>query len=212
MKVTPTRTDSRGTGYYRGENGRYYYGNPRNGYMKETRESARQHENAARKTYDSVNWDFDSPSFHSGGLSRRGEKILAAAVGTGVGIFFAIAIPIIFLLAGVGAWSTLMRKTFSCLWNAGIFAMIRYYWQTFAYGILAIVCVKKTIANRTVPWQILVCSYFVISFLVCMTSDGNGLAEAVWNALWGTAGLGAPVVVILYAIHMIDRKIIRRYS
>ena len=39
IKVTPTKLGSDGTGYYRGSNGRYYYGNAQNGYLTETRQS-----------------------------------------------------------------------------------------------------------------------------------------------------------------------------
>ncbi len=38
MKVRPTCTDSAGNGYYRGTDGKYYYGNVKNGYLKETLE------------------------------------------------------------------------------------------------------------------------------------------------------------------------------
>lgn len=33
-----TRTDAAGNGYYRGADGKYYYGNIKNGYLKETNE------------------------------------------------------------------------------------------------------------------------------------------------------------------------------
>lgn len=36
MKVKPTRTDAAGNGYYRGTDGKFYYGNVKNGYLKET--------------------------------------------------------------------------------------------------------------------------------------------------------------------------------
>lgn len=36
MKVKPTCTDSAGNGYYRGTDGKFYYGNVKNGYLKET--------------------------------------------------------------------------------------------------------------------------------------------------------------------------------
>lgn len=38
MKVRPTCADSAGNGYYRGTDGKYYYGNVKNGYLKETLE------------------------------------------------------------------------------------------------------------------------------------------------------------------------------
>ncbi len=41
MKVKPTSTDSAGNGYYRGDDGNYYYGNTKNGYLKETRQTAK---------------------------------------------------------------------------------------------------------------------------------------------------------------------------
>ena len=36
MKVRPTWTDAAGNGYYRGSDGKYYYGNAKNGYLRET--------------------------------------------------------------------------------------------------------------------------------------------------------------------------------
>ena len=36
MKVRPTWTDAAGNGYYRGSDGKYYYGNVKNGYLRET--------------------------------------------------------------------------------------------------------------------------------------------------------------------------------
>lgn len=52
IKITPTRTDSAGNGYYRGEDGVMRYGNPKNGYMRltlEEQEKRRQAE-AAKQT------------------------------------------------------------------------------------------------------------------------------------------------------------------
>lgn len=42
MKFTGTCTNSQGTGYYRGENGKYYYGNPQNGYLRKTRQQQKE--------------------------------------------------------------------------------------------------------------------------------------------------------------------------
>ena len=36
MKVRPTWTDAAGNGYYRGSDGKFYYGNVKNGYLRET--------------------------------------------------------------------------------------------------------------------------------------------------------------------------------
>lgn len=42
IDVEATRTDSHGNGYYRGSDGRYYYGNTANGYLTETLEEQRK--------------------------------------------------------------------------------------------------------------------------------------------------------------------------
>ena len=41
IKATPTSVGFDGTGYFRGNDGKYYYGNPQNGYLKESIQSQR---------------------------------------------------------------------------------------------------------------------------------------------------------------------------
>lgn len=41
IKLTPTKLNADGTGYYRGTDGRQYYGHPQNGYVVETEQSRR---------------------------------------------------------------------------------------------------------------------------------------------------------------------------
>lgn len=52
MKVHGTRVGSDGTGYYRGSDGKYYYGNPQNGYLTETIESQKKSTPVAASSVD----------------------------------------------------------------------------------------------------------------------------------------------------------------
>ncbi len=71
-KVWGTRTDSTGTGYYRGDNGKYYYGNPRNGFLTETID-----EQNKRRAREEANKKADAPQpvqqNTSGGRSGGGS-------------------------------------------------------------------------------------------------------------------------------------------
>ena len=66
IKITGSKVGSDGTGYYRGNDGKYYYGNPQNGYLTETRQSQQARSQSASSSYS------QSSGYSGGGVSSGG--------------------------------------------------------------------------------------------------------------------------------------------
>jgi len=67
VKVTRGNTGSAGNGYYRGGNGKWYYGNPQDGYLNESEDQRRRDAAAARKDQRSDASRSGAPEQESGG-------------------------------------------------------------------------------------------------------------------------------------------------
>ena len=113
IKVTGTKVGADGTGYFRGNDGKYYYGNPQNGYLTETRQSqqARAQKQAA-----------PSSSGHGGTASAAG--------GCGVGIIeglFAGAVSVIWTAGMIAIFFILLIVSVVTVWPMFIGRLAGYY-------------------------------------------------------------------------------------
>lgn len=107
MKVTPTNTNSKGTGYYRDSKGNYYYGNPRNGYLRETRETAqRRRAREEQKQTKKVQWNNTSSSFPMSSFTPSPFETIGAAVITVLFGIVMIAALIFLVIFASGSYNT----------------------------------------------------------------------------------------------------------
>lgn len=95
MKVRPTCTDSAGNGYYRGTDGKYYYGNVKNGYLKETLEERNKRLAKMRSEQKAENLrvkqkkdSTPARATESTGASAAGGGVSAGGLIGGIGAFF----------------------------------------------------------------------------------------------------------------------------
>lgn len=90
MKVRPTCTDSAGNGYYRGTDGKYYYGNVKNGYLKETTEERNkrlaQTQSRQKATDSSMRQGMSFASARTN--EAAGESVSVGGLLGGIGAFF----------------------------------------------------------------------------------------------------------------------------
>jgi len=117
VKVTPMRTDSTGTGYYRAEDGTYLYGNPKNGYMKLTLEEQKkrrlkaevQEEAEGRRQKKQMELD----ALHRMRAEHRSDDDTLAGIlaGTLVGVIF-VTMLYVFLLCGLAYSLTVLWPTY----------------------------------------------------------------------------------------------------
>lgn len=133
MKVRPTKADASGTGYYQGSDGEFYYGNPKNGYLNETRETARRR--AARENAGGQKKSTNYTLNKLGSIPSSFEKKVERGI-----------------LGGLYTWDVIIEKALLCLYSDGFFSMLRNFGYIPAYLILTIKSIKKTIIQRAVPW------------------------------------------------------------
>lgn len=92
IKVTGTRVGADGTGYFRGENGKYYYGNLQNGYLTETKQLQQAHakkQSQPQHTASSYSKNNSRTSEGSGDLDSLLGCLVAGAFGAGmIAVFF----------------------------------------------------------------------------------------------------------------------------
>ena len=87
MKLTRTSGTFGGTGYFRGDDGNYYYGTPSNGYVTETIQSQKQHapQTSSSGTYDRASTstgNTDNYSSGYGGGTNLNGSLLGAILFT----------------------------------------------------------------------------------------------------------------------------------
>lgn len=112
IKVTGTKVGADGTGYFRGNDGNYYYGNPQNGYLTKTKQSQRAQSQAAAPSCAS-----------SGGSSGGGGDC-------GVGIIEGLLAGAISAVVAAGMIATLfiaLALSVTMLWPQYISQLAGYY-------------------------------------------------------------------------------------
>lgn len=118
INLQGTKVGADGTGYFRGDDGNYYYGNQQNGYLTETEHSAKQR---ARK--DSGNGSATAASTgtavsSSGSLFEACSSLLATVAGAAIAACVLISIIIMMIcIFVIGAWPFYLGSFFYYLVN-----------------------------------------------------------------------------------------------
>lgn len=204
MQIHPTRTGSDGTGYYRGADGNMYYGNPANGYLTETRESAQRHAAPERKPNPGPSVQFDT------GIRAPGpiEKAITAGGIWLLVLVFAAAIVWAIGFGALDSWRELFAKFLDCLGKEGLFTTLRLFWHPWAYLLAALFCLKKLFRTRSIPWTSLAGTYAVIALLrEWQNGPEGGLSAVIWNGAVNALIMALPVAVLLWALHRLLRRL-----
>lgn len=98
VKVTGTKVGADGSGYFRGDNGKMYYGNPQNGYLTETEQSRRAH--AGSQAAPPAR-SYSGGGRSGGGGATTGIEYLLDAVGAAAIVAAVVAMYLIALIAAV---------------------------------------------------------------------------------------------------------------
>ena len=127
IRVEKTRTGSDGTGYHRGEDGKYYYGNLQNGYLTKTLEQQRRDAEAAEAQAQEAQRQADIQAQIEEGHARRREQArspealqnlanISFSASVGLGAFlvpvFYVALCLLALLSLLTAWPGLVDDLF----------------------------------------------------------------------------------------------------
>lgn len=207
MQYRPTRTGSDGTGYYRGADGNMYYGNPANGYLTETKESA-QRRNAdsqpAQPSRPSVPLDFS--------LKRHEmspwEKALAAGTAGIVILVFAVVAVIAVLFGSVDVWKSSLTKAMDCLSEDGLFLMLRLFWQVWVCLLGALYALKTVFSTRRVPWVMLAAVFGIANLLRQMQAyPDKSFGANLWGGLVQAFLMALPVAVVLWLLSRLLQKL-----
>lgn len=99
IKVTGTKVGSDGSGYFRGNDGKHYYGNPQNGYLTETEQSRRAH--AGSQAAPPARSYSGGGGIGGGGGDVGIIEVLFAAVESAVIMAFAAALFLIALAVSI---------------------------------------------------------------------------------------------------------------
>lgn len=106
IKLKGTKIGFDGTGYYRDEKGKYWYGNPANGYLKETagernrRLRKKANEKSAREDREKMEETFRQAIAEDPGKGSAFEIVLGLLTGVAAGTFMAAA-TYIFAIAAI---------------------------------------------------------------------------------------------------------------
>lgn len=116
INIRATKVGADGTGYFRGDDGNYYYGNQQNGYLTETEYSAKQR---AKRSQETENTAFDNLGMAMSG----GESLLGSLT----------------QLMGVAAYTAMMQcMMISCV-IFGVMATIIGAWPTYLFRIIRLI-------------------------------------------------------------------------
>lgn len=205
MQFRPTRTGSDGTGYYRGADGKMYYGNPANGYLKETQESARQRAEAQKPSEPSA--PLHLPTGKSYAMAPW-EKALAAGTAGVVLLLFAALAVVGSFVAGAAAWGDLFTRAADCLHKDGLFTMLQLFWQLWVCLLGALFCLKGTVSARRVSWPVLAAVFLGANLLrELQRYPDRGIAGNFWNGALNGLLLALPVGLALWLLSRLLQKL-----
>lgn len=95
IKLTPTKLNADGTGYYRGTDGRQYYGHPQNGYVVETEQSKRARAAQSQAAAPSQSY---ASGIASGGGGGCGIGIIEGLLGGTISAIWLIGMTVAFFV------------------------------------------------------------------------------------------------------------------
>lgn len=231
MKVRPTRTDSAGNGYYRGENGKYYYGNYKNGYLKETIEETNRRRVKEQKVRNNTPAAPSVP-VQPAAASLGGGGLIGGITGI-IGAIFTFIATVIYLgfMAVLAAICTVIGTVVGIVWIWG--RLSKTVFQTFAeygvtletvlitlpiflcIGIFLLLLILTLVKHKHYVWQLLVC--YCIFFLPYPILTAGGLpalanhlvsiSSIVTQTVSYAIGFGALPMIVLFLLYKLDAKV-----
>lgn len=209
IKVTGTKVGSDGSGYFRGDDGKYYYGNPQNGYLTETEQSRRAHAGSQAAS--------PARSYSGGGGVGGGDagigiiEVLFAAVESAMIMAFVAALFLIALVVSVVlAWPNYISLLAS-YYQRGQFdlmvvimsAVVIYLIGYFLWSVVK-VCTTKRMRSRR---YIIVCA---IAMAIPAIPVGLFVGQPtmfISYALQGIIMSVLPAFVLCWVEHMATKEI-----
>ena len=214
IKVTPTRTGIDGSGYYRGADGKYYYGNPRNGYVTETIQSQKAREDrlqAERDAYNEQHRPYPRPAVAPPTQASFIESLLLAIITT-VLLFRAIAALAVgfVLMFGVIAWPWYINML------AGFYMSGRGDWSVILMTVILIAvigyyafCVREVLVGKGIRSRrfMIVCTGTMVAPFVVYGVIMHDLGQITSNGLWGIVLGVIPALVLTYLEHRAAQEV-----
>lgn len=219
IDATATSTGADGTGYYRGNDGRFYYGNPQNGYLTETEQSkayrAREEGVPSQLGSSRPAYNSSTPSSGSGSFLDRVAEFIVCSV---------LAVKLLFwLLSFLAVFAALSALFFGTLYSWPFF--IRLLVLDFANGIvnpgrilimvvlLALIayfafCSYTVFAKRVSRLKQFLIPSAVIAVLLALVSSRGGQNSGDFFVLliMSFALLALPTLLLCFFEHLITKE------
>jgi len=230
MKVKPTRTDSAGNGYYTGDDGKYYYGNAKNGYLTETEAEAKKRlAKASRQSNMSGTGSALGPGAQVVASEMAGGTGILAFLGTIiafiVGVFAAGITVVIGLIIGmigaviaiVGMWVNLSGVVMEIFAVYGVnFATVLITLPVFlCVGVFITLLIRTICKHKYYIWQLLV-AYFVLCIPYAVMARGGleavanhivPMGELITQSMNNALAIGALPAIVLFILRKVDMKV-----
>lgn len=221
MKLTRTSGTFGGTGYFRGDDGNYYYGTPSNSYVTETIQSQKQHapQTSSSGTYDRASTSTGNTDNYSSGYGG-GTNLNGSLLGA-----------ILFTVASLAVFSFLMCTMIIFAVFYAVFFSWPYYIRTTAQNYLRgahdLPLILITVMLISLIAYFLFCSYKIFSqkqmrskryFITAVLAAGLLLAlirvrvggfelSAVAGGLFSGLSLATlPTIVLCFFEHLVTKK------
>lgn len=206
IKITGSKVGSDGTGYYRRNNGRYYYGNPQNSYLTETRQSQQARSRSASSSHS-------QSSGYSGGGAASGGVIEYLLGGVASAAFLAGMIAtfiICTVVSFVMVWPGYIGLLADCYTSGQVdlAVIILSAIVVFLIGYF-IVCVCQVIATKRMRSKhyLLVCTLSMIApsilFAIVMGDPGRIIEYALQGIIMGVF----PCFLLCFVEHVATKKV-----
>lgn len=206
IKITGTKVGSDGTGYYRGNNGRYYYGNPQNGYLTETRQSQQARSQSASSSYS------QSSGYSGGGAASGGvlEYLLGGVASAALLAGFVASFFICTVVSLVMVWPYYIGLLADCYTSGRVDLAAIILTAIVAFLIVYFfVCVYQVFAKKRMRSKhyLLVCTLSMtapsILFAIVMGDPGRIIEYALQGIIMGVF----PCFLLCFVEHIATKKV-----
>lgn len=216
-KLKGTKVGADGTGYYRGTNGRYYYGNPKNGYVRETYQSVAEREKRAAAQqdrspdiYDSM---FDAVANNLGEVKLRPQDIIISTILSVALITFAAVTFVMYVIfyGTLYSWPHYVRETIQNFargaFDLPLILMLITLVFMLAYFSFCVHEVLSKRITRTMRYAVVsIIGATVLLAFVRIFSGYIGLAEFL-EAVFIAASLSAlPSLILCFLGHLVTKE------
>ena len=216
VKIEGTKVGADGTGYFRGINGRYYYGNLKNGYLRETNQSraARERRAAAQRNHspDLLDDIDDSLSTFSEWEPITFGDIFALLFMSAAVAFFAVAIVIFMVFYGITfIWPTyigsIVRNFARGTVDPPLVLMAASVVFLLAYFLFCSYTVFSKKSPRTKQYLVVGTIGATILLAMIRVLSGNVSMGEIFEALFVSVALSAlPALVLCFFGHLVTKE------